>query len=273
MTIQAKIERFFPDTARALLSGMTANRNLKIAKVDIFASAIKQGSFNSLNGETIIINQSGRLEDGQHRLTAFLESGAPYIDFLVVRGVKEGAGQTVDQGTNRSPADIASMIGFEHPRMLMSSARWLWIYENNWPNGLCRADHVQAKILIELIRENPQLISAVDDVLRNFNTVTRIMTESVAGFVRLVTDRASSYKSDIFFNALNTGEFAPESRQIRHLRDKLLARKSKTGRLRGGEIIVLTARTWNAFMEGRDLSRLYVTKSDDGTFRTAPRFK
>jgi hypothetical protein len=256
-----------------MLATMVVNRPLKRQKVELFAQAMREGVFDSLNGETLIVNEAGNLEDGQHRLTAFVESGIDDLYFFVVRGVKEGAGQTVDQGTSRSPADIAAMIGYQNTRTVMAAVRWLWVYENDWPAGLNQRGSVPTKILLEFLKEQSELVVAVSEVCGEYAPVARLMTSSVAAFVRLVTDRLSVPHSKEFFDALKTGETTGLTRQTRNLRDKLLGRHSKTGRLRGQEIIVLTARCWNAYREGRDLTKLFITKENDNTFRTAPRFK
>ena len=66
VSIQARVERITPESARSMLSKMVVNRPLKSVRVELFAQAMRENVFDSLNGETLIINDEGRLEDGQH---------------------------------------------------------------------------------------------------------------------------------------------------------------------------------------------------------------
>lgn len=274
MGLQARIERLTPEMAQHLLQNMVLNRPLKHARVAMFTNAMKNGVFDALNGETLIINENGRLEDGQHRLTAFIESELASMDFFVVRGVKEGSGTTVDQGTPRGPGDVAAMLGYANGKTLMAACRWLWIYDNAYPEGLASRSHtmVPTQTLINFLKVHDELATTMEEVRSSYMPVAKLMTASVAIFTRVVTERLSVDQSKAFFEALKTGETTPDTRQVRGLRDKLLGRFSKTGRLNGAEVIVLTARVWNAMRENRDLQKLFVTK-EHGDFSTAPRFR
>jgi hypothetical protein len=274
--IEAVIEPVTPDSARAMLANMVVNRPLKERRVELFATAMKEGVFDSMNGETLIINEYGQLEDGQHRLSALIESGLPYMDFFVVRGVRVGAGTTVDQGTARSPGDIAAMMGYENGKTLVAAARWLWVYENAWPTGLHRLPGlIPTQTLIKFLEQHRRLTDVTAEIRSKYSAVGRLATSSVAIFVRYVTEAISQEQSDAFFDSLQTGDTTHATRMTRPLRDKLLARNSKSGRLNGSEIIVITTKVWNAMRENRELAKLYVSRYDDPkqAFAQAPRFK
>lgn len=274
---EGHVERITPEIARHLLGGMMRNRLVKDARVNVYAEAMRSGDFKSLNGECLVINRDGALEDGQHRLHALLKSGLPYMDFLVVRGVEPGSGQTNGQGAPRQPSDIATMRGYENSRVLMAAVRWLWTYENDWPGGLSHVRTLSVATLLKYLEANAHLVVANEEIRKNYGQAGRLMMASIATFVRVVTDRLSPKQSNDFFEALNTGEAQPQSRQVIKLRDRLMSRESARNRLRPAEIIVITARTWNAMRAGREVSKLYIgreTAEHGGEpYRTAPRFE
>jgi hypothetical protein len=272
---KATIESITTPVAQALLDRMVINRKLRAGHVERLAAAMRSGEYDGLNGETVKVDVQGRLVDGQHRLTAFLISGLSEIRLLVVRGVLESSKETIDQGIGRSPADVLAMNGYKGAFALAASARWLWIYDNDWPNGLGSrgASKINNRLVVKLVSEHPDLVAASAEVVEKYHKAVVLMTGSIAGFARLITSRLSPDDSNEFFDAMCAGEGGPRTKVVRLLRDRLMSRKSKSGRLVPAEIVVLTARVWNAFRENRDLTRLFIGKDTTNPYATAPRFE
>lgn len=76
-------------------------RKLRPNVVHTYANDMKEGRWRADNGETIKIDEKGRLIDGQHRLSAVIEANIP-IKFLVVRGVDNNTMPTIDVGLKRT---------------------------------------------------------------------------------------------------------------------------------------------------------------------------
>lgn len=66
-----------------------------------------------VTGDSIKIAKSGRILDGQHRLSAIIECGIPQ-EMLVIDGLDEDVFSVLDTGKNRSAADVLSIKGFKH---------------------------------------------------------------------------------------------------------------------------------------------------------------
>lgn len=277
--ITGAVERITTIQAARILQARPHNRHISKETVAKYAREMIAGTFQSLNGETIIFNREGGLENGQHRLTARVTSGLLHMDFMVVRGVEPGAYETHDQGRPRSAADAATLRGYQHSRVLMAAVRWLWIYNKEWPGGLTHKVPLSNGELLAYLEANQELSIAEDDVRRNYPNAGVMLVASIAVFVRVVTDALSPEMSKAFFATLQTGEAPPTLRPVLRLRDKLLARQSKTHRLRTAEILILTARVWNAVRKGRDLQKLTVVRDHHGgegdkhPFHNAPRFE
>lgn len=96
-----------PEAAKALLErNYDKNRRIREGYVRQLAAAMRGGRYESQNGQTVVIGaEDGVLYDGQHRLTAIVESGVsvPLAVALVRRG-KDKFG-TLDNGTKRRAAD------------------------------------------------------------------------------------------------------------------------------------------------------------------------
>ena len=116
-----KRETITPEVAKALLENNTNNRSITQGHLALIKSEILLGKWQ-YNGQPIIIGESGRLLDGQHRLTAVVETGIP-IDTVIMRGINEDAFVTIDTGKIRGGSDVLSIAGSKHGNHIASAIR------------------------------------------------------------------------------------------------------------------------------------------------------
>lgn len=122
--ITTQVERITPDVAHALLATNAINRPVSPNRVIGFVNAMKAGQWQ-LNGETIIVSDTGKLLDGQHRLYAVIEHGGA-IEMNVARGAPMPSFSTIDLGTARSARDILTMDGVSYAAAIVPAAAMLW---------------------------------------------------------------------------------------------------------------------------------------------------
>jgi hypothetical protein len=91
------------------------------------------------NGAAILISNTNELLDGQHRLSAIIESGESQV-VLIVRGIDPKAMTTIDAGRKRSYADSLKIRGFaNHTAVAAINARiWYWFHGNYGTRGVAR---------------------------------------------------------------------------------------------------------------------------------------
>ena len=112
-TLETELVRITPAMAEQILAqNVELNRRLNNALVARYAADVVNGDWHEANAETIKIAPDGTLLDGQHRLSAVVESGRT-VRFLVVRNVDPAALATVDTGKARSFADVLHMQGHQ----------------------------------------------------------------------------------------------------------------------------------------------------------------
>ncbi len=97
------------------------NRSISEGAVARYANDMLCGAWVS-NGETIKFGADGSLLDGQHRLSAIVESGVT-VPLMVVRGVSNTAQSTIDTGRPRSDTDNFRIQGMTHPQQRASILR------------------------------------------------------------------------------------------------------------------------------------------------------
>lgn len=106
----AEVVTVTPEQAHKwLASANFSNRNLRPTRVNQYAADMERGQWR-LTGEPLIFADSGRVLNGQHRLTACVKSKASFTT-LVVRGVPEDYLDHIDSGLPRNMGDILKFRG------------------------------------------------------------------------------------------------------------------------------------------------------------------
>lgn len=124
----AEVVLLTPSRAAALLASNPNNRNVSRTKVDTFASDILNGRWNT-NGQTLIVSDTGHLNDGQHRCHAVMASGKA-IQTWMAFNVPRDTRNTVDTGWGRSSADFLTMNGIGNANHVAAIATIVHAFEH-----------------------------------------------------------------------------------------------------------------------------------------------
>ena len=131
--VTAGVAEITPELAKEILSNQNhGNRAIKKAHVKMLATTLKSNEW-MLNGESITFSESGRLLDGQHRLTACVNSGI-FFQTIVIKGIKDDdAFGTIDIGKPRSVADLMDLQGLPKAPLFSAIAKQhkAWIETDN----------------------------------------------------------------------------------------------------------------------------------------------
>lgn len=83
--LEITVEIISPEEAEAYLANNAKHRPIKEKKVAAYMNEMVDGKWR-LNGKTICFDRNGRLLNGQHRLSAVVQSGVS-MTTVVVRGL------------------------------------------------------------------------------------------------------------------------------------------------------------------------------------------
>lgn len=101
------IETITPNVAQNILDHKNyGNRKIRPSVVERYARIMLAGDWH-LSPEAIVISKTGRLLNGQHRLSAVVKSGVT-VQFLTIRGPADNVFSVLDRGAIRSTADALS---------------------------------------------------------------------------------------------------------------------------------------------------------------------
>lgn len=231
-----------PQMAAEWLKYNDHNRPVKDTVVKRYAELMKNGRWQ-LNGESIIVSDTGKLLDGQHRLLACVQSGATF-ESVVVQGVPEDAFGTLDQGLIRSHADLFSITGEEYPKAIAACAGVLIRYQTkNWhSSNFARVSFVEKK---EVVDRNPGLRFCAQKA--HNSKASSFVPSSVLGAAFYLFWSIDQDDACEFLSRLADGAGLSSGNPILAVRERIISSRSKNIRLSPQELLALLIKAWNKY--------------------------
>ena len=253
--IRIGIERITPSIAKKML---VANINNRDKKRESIKRGIDSGQWR-LNGETIVFSDDGVLLDGQNRLTACVESGIA-IDTIVVRGVKQDAQLTMDQGVRRTLADYLKMNGVKNSADVATIGRGIFISDMSglesvaYSNGI-RKQYTVTDMFVFCMDNNESriqpILKSTCRVARKYNGVNKQLVGALFDTFRCIDeDDMNAFAEQILGVRTRCGAVSMlDNALVKNAQDK-------NGKLNHRTIAAYFIKAWNAFMTGDDLVKL-----------------
>lgn len=110
-----------PQMASQMLANNPENRPIKRLWVEKLARDMASGHWQT-NGDAIRLNGDGSLIDGQHRLTACVQSGVSFTT-VVISGLPHDVRATIDGGVKRSYGDRLTMRNIPNGNLVASAIK------------------------------------------------------------------------------------------------------------------------------------------------------
>jgi len=240
------IETISPQLAEAYLGHNSRNRKIVAAHVDAIARDIRAGNW-MMNAQPICFSRSGRLLNGQHRLSAVIQAGEA-IEVPVMRNLPEEAYDTYDIHAKKGPQLGAAFDSFGDKPLIAAAAVLLWKHELK-PPGTRNAKPTPAEVM-RIVEQHPRLLE-----LRTFG---RKMIEfgrgSVLTYAAYCIERDDPELGRIFLERFESGADLPRGHLILELRRRMqILRRERTSQ---EEQLRELMSAWARFKEKPDLERL-----------------
>lgn len=122
-----------PNLADVLLPGNIDNRRLRAGPLVRLKEVIARREFVDMNGEALIIANTGEINTGQHRLYAVKETGR-HIIVMITFGAERETRMSLDQATPKQTSDALTMIHgpIQNNVTVAAISRQLWLWDNVW---------------------------------------------------------------------------------------------------------------------------------------------
>ena len=242
-----------PQLAREYLTANQRNRPLSKRRIIDLVEAMDKGEWRYTD-ESIKFDTEGRLLDGQHRLTAILESSKPQW-LRVTSGLDTASFEVLDRGKRRSPADVLAMHGIKHYSACAAAA--VWIDRLTSMNGKKRKTQMSSIEVLEYMGMFPVIPKMVNCIMGS--QAHRIMKSTglptAVGVIASGGTEPVQEKVKGFFVRLGEGVHLTKNDPIHVLRKRL---ERDIDRLSLEERAIGLIKTWNAYMEGKKTSRVSV---------------
>lgn len=236
-----------PPLAAALLdrNPVKWNRTLSMMLVQRYGDALARGEW-MLNGETVIVADSGELNNGQHRLNACILTGISFRT-LIVFGIARDTRSSLDQGKRRSVIDELTMAGYTNVGQRVSAAATVLGVTQRKLQILAHGGATTAQILA-FCEDHSKLMKG-NAVATRLQRVYRISAGNFTG-VHYLLSRRSRDAADLFFEQLifprSTVAIDPVNRLVTRLRDHATRRN----RMERAESVCITLKAWNHWCRG-----------------------
>jgi hypothetical protein len=208
------METITPENAERYLAFNRGNRNIVQSHVAAMARDITNGQW-MFNAQPICFARSGRLLNGQHRLSAVLEAGQP-IEVMVMRMIPDEAFDTYDKQAKKAPVVDELLEEFGDKALVSATAVLLWRREltpPGQPNARPTASEVR-----DVIRAHPEFMR-----LRGFaRKMVRYGRSSSMVYAAHRVLRDDQTLGEVFLDRLETAANLPAGHVILRLRDRLI---------------------------------------------------
>lgn len=252
-----------PEKAAELLKGNTNNRHLSKSRVADLAAQMKNDKW-LCNGDTIRVSTTGRLLDGQHRLSAIIESKTTQ-KMLLVTGLPETVFTTIDVGAVRRSGDFLQIDGFSNTNALAAAALTMICYErsgnpfNDKPNGV----RVSKTDIVEYCQNHPEIVENTDYVA-NRRKLNKVFSGSALAMALTIFSQQNRKKALEFLEELETGYYSYPNSPVAALRDRLMLSKVAS-RTEKKYCTALLFKAWALYKKGAS-SKVLKLNLDDTTW-------
>jgi hypothetical protein len=235
-----------PEIAEYLLGRNEDNRSIRNTKLEQLKADMKQARFK-FNGESIIISKDGKLNDGQHRLTAIVQTRLPQR-MIVVFGVERDTRFTIDVGAARSASDHMSLAGWPYSAQVAAVARHTIAFERYKEEVLGRPSDVSTSEVVGRGENDKLLQECAAYAACNAKLFRAIAKSTIIGFCFYQFAKRKPLEAKTFFDKLKSGTDLSETNAIRIVREYMIARPKLTT----FDKVELIFRAWNNWINDRE---------------------
>lgn len=244
----SEIVTLTPCLAHLLLGSNPNNRRLSVANANSLAADIASDRF-VFNGESLIVADTGNLNDGQHRCRQVIATNKP-IETVIVFGPKEATRFTVDVGKNKSAGDFLFMKGRKYSAILAASVS----YHIQWrENGFISVrGHQRKPTKVQIIEAADEMHGIERSVEYTMPAMKTVKSHPVLAFCHYVfKKRTDADAADEFIGRLIDGDGVRKQSQIGYCRNRLLSFETGTRANARAELIF---KCWNAWRRGETIT-------------------
>lgn len=210
-----------PTYAKKLLDEKNhGNRKLRVEYAKKLAYEMIENRWVEGTGVPIILDETGNVIDGQHRLYAVITANKP-IRFTIAKNVNRDAQDVIDTGLNRQASDVLSFAGVKNSNAIASIIRFFLT------NGLNKNSSKNSSGVTNIVVKNeylkdPDFWQNITMKSQTYYRQFRALQKTVFGGCMALALKESNFPQKVhsFFDELASGETT--SLAVLDLRKKII---------------------------------------------------
>lgn len=245
-------------SAREMLENRANNRRISPSRVSIYAQHMSTGTW-TLTHQGICLDANGRVNDGQHRLSAVVESGVSQWFWCYRESVPHSGMPHFDKHQERSSLQSMQLAGYSVTSQLVSSARSV-LADGNYASGRVEVTDETIWACIEMNRCKFMSIFRALGNATGYGgaTLVAVLTRAMWHFGGVMDDDLLRF-ANILDHGLCDGP--GESSAVRY-RDWSHAKTLGGGAAMRRQVYLRGVSAVMAFVDHKPLSKLYAAKED-----------
>ena len=245
-----------PGIAKEILDeGNDGNRKIRPTKLQQYREEMERKRWRIQN--TCLLTEFARLIDGQHRLSAIVETGIPQVLlFQIVDGKdEEAANLAVDGGAIRTLGDTLHFRDVPHSNRVAA----FLVHERAYrilqdPSASVNSSKTAYLKLLREVTPN-RIVAAIEVVPRGLATKLGLK-QSIVDWCAFHYMASDPVHAELFLQAIMDGD-ANDDKAIFVLREELLrmngVRKTKGVRTSTTDLFHILVKGWNAYFDSQEI--------------------
>lgn len=237
------------------------NRSINPKTVRRYKDDITAGVW-TFAGDPLRFDHNGMLIDGQHRLAAIAQLNDPNIaiPFSILLGLPPESIKTMDQGAKRTAGQQLDIAGVKNYNTIAAGAKIAYHWNQGTLNRSSHGKVISTPVIEQYVHDHRHIIDHVNDhmyKIRNNDIPNGPAVACAIIFTQVDPDAERE-----FFTLLSEGG-EPKGSPINTLDRKMAKMRRDNTRQRAEETIAMVFKAWNAWRDGKNLTRLTQLRDDE----------
>jgi len=252
-----------PVTAAWLLRKNIKNRRVSEPTVIKYSDDMKNGRWVE-NGDGISVAICGALNNGQHRLVSVMRAGVEFKTNVTV-GLTRKSRATNDIGLKRSISSVLGMNGVDNHTIVAPMVNLIMGWEETGTAAKRPTRENSDTKIQERVEGDKQIEEAATYARKHRAKARGVLSAPQMGFLHFVLKNHASNEAEAFLTPVATGMEPSDDEgntrglctsDCRYVLRERLIRDNK--HLKHSDRVELVFRAWNAWREGRSISRYMI---------------
>lgn len=255
--VQARFVEITPTLANEIITRFQkTNRRISKSNVGFISKQMLNGTF-MFNGESIVFNEEGGLDDGNHRMHSIVKTNTTYT-FTVISGLNKEAFMTMGTGKKRTGNDVFDIMKVPNASLAASSTRFIYLFRKGQYRN--KPSSVASLTNPELYEYYTGLANFDDWVTignRYYKQSEQLISATLFVSFSFILNQVDPVKSAEFMEKLSSGAELGKLSPILALRNKIIKTKdNKNYTIEYNELIKTIFYAWEKFYKGENVKVL-----------------